>query len=210
MKNAKSLMLSGLLGSVIGLFSLTAMAADPEYHGLRVEPPKSIHPSILITQNGESATFPFASGKWQMVFFGYTHCPDVCPVTMQKASKLLQKLGDDAGRLQVVFVSIDAGRDRPEILKSFLAPHDPRITGLTGDPEAMQMLANEFGVLTRRFQGKTALAYTLEHSSFLYLLDPRGRVSLLYPATSEIAGMADDLRRLIAAPQEGQAGLNGS
>jgi protein SCO1/2 len=98
--------------------------------------------------------------------------------------------------MQVVFISIDSGRDNPAAMQEFTGKIDDRILGLTGEPEALQTVANEFGVLTRRFQGKTALAYTLEHSSFLYLLDPAGRVRLMYPATADIPAMANDLQRL--------------
>src|SRR4030067_1560757 len=81
-------------------------------------------------------------------------------------------------------------------LRNFIKQCEVRAVGLSGDPEALQAVANEFGVLVRRFQGKTALAYALEHSAFLYLLDPQGRVRLLYPGSAEISGIAADLRRL--------------
>jgi protein SCO1/2 len=173
-----------------------AAAAAPEYHGLHVEPPKAVHGATLLNHQGQSVTFPLKTARWQLVAFGYTHCPDVCPMTLHKTALLLKQLGAQAGRMQVVFISIDSGRDNPAAMQEFTGKIDDRILGLTGEPEALQTVANEFGVLTRRFQGKTALAYTLEHSSFLYLLDPAGRVRLMYPATADIPAMANDLQRL--------------
>ncbi len=173
-----------------------APSATAEFHGLRVEPPKAIHGAALLNSQGQATVFPLKTSGWQLVAFGYTHCPDVCPMTLHKTAMLLEQLGAEAKRVQVVFISIDSGRDNPQAMKDFTGKIDARILGFTGDPEALQALANEFGVLTRRFQGKTALAYTLEHSSFLYLLDPAGRVRLMYSATADIPAMANDLRRL--------------
>ncbi|MBI5612200.1 MAG: SCO family protein [Gammaproteobacteria bacterium] len=193
MRTVKSLCLAALWAA-IG-WSAGAGAA-PEFQGLRVEPPKAIRGGALLDAQNRPVTFPLNTGKWQLAVFGYTHCPDVCPMTLHKAALLLEQLGADAARLQPVFISIDSGRDNPAAMQAFTGQFDARIVGLTGDPEALQAVANEFGVLTRRFQGKTALAYTLEHSSFLYLLDPAGRARLMYPATADIPAMANDLRRL--------------
>lgn len=174
----------------------TALAAPAEFIGLRVEPPKVLRGGMLLDQNARDTAFPIQRDTWQLVFFGYTHCPDVCPMTLHKTGMLLKELGSQSARVTPVFISIDSGRDNPESLRAFLKQFDVPAVGLSGDPEALQTVANEFGVMVRRFQGKTALAYTLEHSSFLYLLDPQGRVRFLYPGTADITGIAADLRRL--------------
>lgn len=173
-----------------------AAPAQSSWRGLRVEPPRSIAAQSLLDHDGRSTRFPAAHASWQLAFFGYTRCPDVCPLTLHKTRMLLNSLGPEAARLQVMFLSIDTTRDDPAAVKQFVTRHDPRILGLTGDMENMQQVANGFGVLTRRFQGKTALAYTMEHSSFLYLIDPAGRVRMMYPATTEIQDIAADLRQL--------------
>jgi protein SCO1 len=174
----------------------SALAGPAEFNGLRIEPPKTLHGSVLLDQNARDIVFPLKRNTWQLVFFGYTHCPDICPMTLHKTGLLLKELGPESVRVTPVFISIDSGRDNPEALRAFIKQFDIPAVGLSGDPEALQTVANEFGVMVRRFQGKTALAYTLEHSSFLYLLDPQGRVRFLYPGTAEIAGIAADLRRL--------------
>lgn len=191
-----------LAASALGLLLVAgpALASQSGMLGLRVEPPKAIRGETLLDHDGRQTRFPLTAGAWQLAFFGYTHCPDVCPVTLHKARLLLDQLGPEAARLQVLFLSIDTTRDNPAQVKQFVTRHDARIRGLTGDTEAMQAVANEFGVLTRRFQGKTALAYTLEHSSFLYLLDPQGRVRVMYPATADLKDIAHDLRKLWGVP----------
>lgn len=185
----------GVFGAVLLFWSVAGTAAT-EFQGLRVVPPKVIHGGTLLDSQGQPAVFPLKTGRWQLVVFGYTHCPDVCPMTLHKTALLLEQLGVEAARLQPVFISIDSDRDNPAAMQAFTGQFDARIVGLTGEPEALRAAANEFGVLLRRFQGRTALAYTLEHSSFLYLLDPAGRVRLMYPATADTPAMADDLRRL--------------
>jgi protein SCO1/2 len=170
-----------------------ASAADP---GLRVEPPKAIVGAALIDSQGRPTAFPLKNGKWQLVFFGYTHCPDVCPMTLHKTAMFLKALGGQAGRVQPVFITVDSQRDNPKAVGEFTVKFDKRVLGLTGDAETLQTVANEFGVLTRRFQGKTALAYTLEHSSFLYLLDPLGRVRLMFPATADVAALTHEVEKM--------------
>jgi protein SCO1/2 len=168
--------------------------------GLAVEPPKAIASMQLVDQDGSPASFPASDGRWQLVFFGYTHCADVCPMTLHKIARVLEQLGSKAERLSVAFVSLDNSRDSPQRLKEYLRQYDARVRGLTGDAERLQAVANELGVLVRRYQGKTALAYTLHHSSLIYLLDERGRARRMYAANADIGEMAAELERLLPAP----------
>ena len=178
------------------LVACASHAASEPYHGLRVEPPKPLQIHKLVDARGPEVSFPLKSESWQLVFFGYTHCPDVCPMTLHKTSMLMKMLGAQQTRLTPVFISIDSVRDQPEALNTYIGQFDVPAVGLTGDAETLQGVANEFGVMTRRFQGKTALAYRLDHSSFLYLLDPQGRVRMLYPGNAEVDGIASDLKKL--------------
>lgn len=170
-------------------------AAESDTQGLRVEPPKSIHVRQLVNQDGQTVNFP-ALGRWQLAFFGFTTCPDICPVTLQKAAVILKHLGAEAAGLDVVFLSVDSDRDRPDVVRTFVGKHDARIRGLTGEAGAVQAVANEFGVIARRYQGKTALSYRIEHSSFLYLLDPQGRIVVFYPEKIGADQVVSDLKQL--------------
>lgn len=181
--------------------ALTVLGADKEIQGLKVAPPKTIHSHTLINQDSKTVLFP-ASGRWQLAFFGFTSCPDICPVTMQKASQVLKKLGSRANELEAVFLSIDSGRDEPDVVKKFVSAHASHITGLTGEAGAVQAVANEFGVIARRYQGKTALSYRIEHSSFLYLLDPQGRIVMLYPEKVGYQQVAADFEQLSMATKK--------
>lgn len=178
------------------VFVAPVSEAAGRQQGLVIAPPRVVQPQSLINQQARDVLFPSDAGTWQLVVFGYTHCPDVCPMTLHKTAQLLNRLGADSERLRVVFISIDSARDDTKAMKSFVEKFDTRIVGLTGEPEALQAVANDFGILTRRFQGKTALAYTMVHSSLLYLLDTSGRVRMMYPGGTEIEVLTADLRRL--------------
>ena len=185
----------GLMAAMLWVACLPAQAADNDALGLRVEPPKAINVHALINQDGQAVSFP-AKGKWQLAIFGFTSCPDICPVTLQKAAVVLKRLGAKAAELEVVFLSVDSDRDQPDVVKKFVSVHDARIQGLTGAAGAVQAVANEFGVIARRYQGKTAMEYRIEHSSFLYLLDPQGRIVIFYPEKIGPEQVVADLERL--------------
>ncbi len=176
----------------------TVHAGQTPLHGLRVEPPKPVPVRQLVDHNGLPVSFPAGDGRWKLVFFGYTSCPDVCPTTMHRIVQILGRLGEEKKRLRAVFISIDGQRDKPEVLKSFVRYFHADITGLTGDPREVVALENLFGVTTRKIRGETAFAYTLAHSVFMYLLDPSGRLRYMYPASATPAAIAEDLTRLLA------------
>jgi len=196
--NRYSIVLQRMVVCSLAWLALPAWGADNDVQGLKVAPAKTIQVHTLVNQDSKAVAFP-AVGKWQLAFFGFTSCPDICPITMQKASQVLKKLGPRAGELEAVFLSIDSDRDQPEVLKKFVSTHASQITGLTGEAGAVQTVANEFGVIARRYQGKTALSFRIEHSSFLYLLDPQGRIVMLYPEKVGYQQVAADFERLSAA-----------
>ena len=171
-------------------------AADSGYEGLLVEPAKKLSPQPLTNHEGKHVDLPVSNGHMKFVFFGYTGCPDVCPMTLQKIKTLIRKLGEEANDLDFYFVSIDPQRDSTDQLKSFVSYYDPKITGITGEPRSIKALENEFGILTRRFQGKSAFAYTLEHSVFIYLLDSQGYLRVMYPASIPVGAIINDIERL--------------
>jgi len=165
--------------------------------GLQVEPPKKINPVELINHRGKTEMFPQAKKQWRLVFFGYTRCPDICPTTMYTVSQVVKRLGDEAKKLQVVFISIDGQRDTPMDMSRFVGFYGKDVLGLTGDPMAVSKISKQFGITTRKFQGKTALAYTLQHSIYLYLLDTSGNIRYMYTAADSPKLISDDLKILL-------------
>lgn len=149
--------------------------------------------------NGQARTLADFRGKVVVVFFGYTHCPDVCPTTMAELASAMKKLGADADKVQVLFVTADPERDTPEILKQYVAAFDPRFLGLRGTPEQTARAAKDFKVLIQKNPGSDANNYTVDHSSGTYLYDPQGRlrVYVSYGQGSDV--FAHDIAALLKA-----------
>jgi protein SCO1/2 len=140
-------------------------------------------------------------GKAVVIFFGYTHCPDICPTTlsaMQEAMRLLGPEGGLADRVQVLFVTVDPERDTAELLAGYVPWFDPRFIGLYGDVQATLAAAKEFHVFYAKVKGDTALGYSIDHTATSYAYDPQGRLRLLIRQDETPQNIADDLRKLLA------------
>lgn len=167
-----------------------------KYQGILLKPEKEIKSHTMINHDGEDVSFPSSSGKYQLVFFGYTSCPDICPTTLHKIKQVIRKVKNN-DKIDYFFVSIDTARDKPEHLKNYVNFFHPKIKGITGTLHNVKGIENEFGILTRKFQGKTALAYQLEHSVFMYLLNKEGKLMLMYPGSTSSKQMVGDLNLLL-------------
>ena len=130
-------------------------------------------PFELTTHAGKRLSSAELAGKPFAVFFGFTHCPDVCPTTLLELSALIEKLGPDADRMRFLFISVDAERDTPEQLKLYLSNFDRRITGLTGTPEEIAAVAKAYGVFYRKVATKNGFTY--DHTAVVYLMGKDGR-----------------------------------
>jgi protein SCO1/2 len=131
-------------------------------------------PFKLVNQDGKAVDQTVLKGKWTAVFFGFTYCPDVCPTTLQTLGTAAQGLGADANKLQIVFISVDPGRDTPKALKAYLAsPGFPKnVIGLTGTPDQIAAVAKAYRVYyAKEGEGET---YLVNHTSLIYLMNPKG------------------------------------
>ncbi len=163
-------------------------------------PPAAVGgPFQLVDQNGQMATEKVLKGKWSAVFFGFTYCPDVCPGTLQGLSAANQILGAKAKDLQIVFISVDPGRDDVKQMKTYLsADFVPKTTlGLTGTPGQVAAAAKAYRVYYAKVGDGPG--YTVDHSTAIYLMDPKGRFTTVIPYNlppEDIARrIADAMRR---------------
>jgi protein SCO1 len=137
-------------------------------------------------------------GKAVVVFFGFTHCPDVCPTTLADTAHAVRSLGRDAERVQVLMVTVDPERDTPKILGDYVTAFDPSFLGLHGELAATQRVAKDFKIyFEKRKAGDT---YSVDHSGQSYVIDPRGRLRLLVRPERIGADLAADLRTVLAEP----------
>jgi len=151
----------------------------------------------LTDHNGQQRHLTDFRGKVVVVFFGFTHCPDVCPTTLMELARALKTLGPDAQHVQVLMVTVDPERDTPEVLKQYVTALDPSFLGLTGDPDAISRAAREFKVFYQKSPGGAPGAYSVDHSSGSYVFDPAGRLRLLVSYGQGAEVFAHDIRELL-------------
>jgi protein SCO1/2 len=150
----------------------------------------------LTTANGSAVTERSYRGKWLLVYFGYTFCPDACPTALSAIAAALERLGPLADRVQPLFVTVDPERDTPAVVADYVRAFDPRIIGLIGTPEQTAAAAREFRVYyVARKLGDDE--YAIDHSSFLYLINPQGEFVRLLTGDLPGHSLADALRPLL-------------
>jgi protein SCO1/2 len=136
-------------------------------------------------------------GKAVVVFFGFTHCPDVCPTTLADMAQVVRQLGADGERVQVLFVTVDPERDTQAVLAKYVPAFDARFLGMRGDLDATRAVAKEFKVYFERRPGATPGAYSVDHSAQAYVIDPQGRLRLFVRHERIAEDLAPDLRALL-------------
>lgn len=136
-------------------------------------------------------------GKAVVVFFGYMRCPDVCPTTLTEIAEAKKLLGPDGSRVQGVFITVDPERDKPELLKAYMANFGPDFVALRGTPEQIAAVAKDFKVFYKKVEGKTPDSYTMDHSAASYVYDPKGQLRLYTRYGTGAQALADDLKILL-------------
>ena len=150
-------------------------------------------PFSLIDQNGIARTDRDYRGKYLLVFFGYTYCPDVCPTTLAVMKSALGMIGSRADRIVPLFITVDPKRDSPEKLKTYLSSFGPRFVGLTGDERAIASVAKEYRVYYQTRPASNGGDYTVDHSGIVYLMDGNGAFIANYSLDTSPDAMAQDL-----------------
>jgi protein SCO1/2 len=151
----------------------------------------------LLDASGKRTTLADFKGKVVVLFFGYTHCPDVCPGTLAELALVKQQLGADGDRMQVVFVTLDPERDRPEILKEYVPAFDPTFVGLYGDADATARTAKDFKVYYKKVPGSGSGTYTLDHTAAAFVFDPQGRLRLFASYGQDPEALVHDIKQLL-------------
>jgi len=195
-----------LLGLIVGFGVYLWTLASPDVpdfgdaaHVLPV--PVELPDFALVDQRGEAFDRSRLEGHWSLLFFGYTYCPDVCPITLQslgRVRKLLDGEGGAAAATQMVFVSVDPARDSVPRLAEYVAFFFPSLVGATGDPGEIDRLTAAVGVFHQEAQGERPDEYLVDHSSSLYLVDPRARLHAVLHEPRDVPEFVDLLRKVEA------------
>jgi protein SCO1/2 len=162
-------------------------------------------PFTLVSTNGDTVTDRVYRGKWLLIFFGYTFCPDACPTALYNISVALEKLGPDASKLQPLFITADPQRDTHEVMAEYLKAFDPRIIGLTGTQAQIDSVAKEYRVYVAQETAEREGDYLVSHSAYTYLIDPQGKFVNVIAGSAAGEEIAAWLRK-----EMGQPGGNGN
>jgi protein SCO1 len=166
------------LGSGAAALALPARAFRPISAAAQIATPpqgSNVHFALTAT-DGTAVTEESYPGKWLAIYFGYTFCPDICPTTMMELAQAFRALGPRAAAVQAIFVTVDPRRDKPDILAEYLKSFDQRFVGLTGTSAQISAAAKSFNVFYERNDIDNG-NYTYDHSSYIYLIDPGGKLA---------------------------------
>ncbi|HUK60408.1 MAG TPA: SCO family protein [Stellaceae bacterium] len=158
-------------------------------------------PFALQASDGTTVTDQTYHDKWQLIYFGYTLCPDACPTALNEIAGALQQLGPDAAKVQPIFITVDPARDTPKVMGEYVKAFDPRIIGLTGSADAIATAAREFRVYYAKVADKDAPdGYLMDHSSVIYVMRPGdGRFVATFTHETTANEMAERLKKLVSA-----------
>jgi protein SCO1/2 len=150
-------------------------------------------PYALTDQDGKPRASSDFAGKYQLIYFGYTFCPDVCPTTLALMGAALDRLGPTQDRIVPVFITIDPERDTPEVLKKYVAAFGPRFVGLTGTPDEIAKVEKEYRVYAKKGPVENG-TYAMDHSSVIYLMGPDGKLASFYDEATTPEDLAQKIK----------------
>jgi protein SCO1/2 len=183
------LLVAMLLLGAGGFLWLTGASGGPSVGG----------PFTLVGDTGKTVTNRDFRGKYMLVYFGYTYCPDVCPTTLNAVAQAMDKLGPKAKDVQPIFITVDPERDTPAVMKQYVSAFSPALIGLTGTPEQIAAVAREYRVYyAKHVTGPGPNDYSMDHSSIIYLMGPDGKFIAPIVADQSGANMAKDIAKLVS------------
>jgi protein SCO1/2 len=153
-------------------------------------------PFSLIDQDGKALSDRDLKGKPSLIFFGFTHCPDICPTTLFEISEVMRALGKDAERINALFITVDPDRDTPAVIKDYLSSFDRHVRGATGNQQQIDAVTKEYRVYAKKAPTKDG-DYSMDHSAVVYLMDKDGRFVAPFSLKRPPAEAADALRKYL-------------
>jgi protein SCO1/2 len=173
----------------------SAASAADLYIGDLVQPPVQLRDFTLPSHTGDLMSLSDLDGQWRVIFFGYLHCPDFCPLTLAEYRRVKMLLGDDAERVEFVYISVDGARDTPQALREYLDNFDPEFIGLSGDDETLARIQPDYGFYyQRRLDSGSQAVYIIDHSTRSYLVDPSGQLRATFTYDVNPDAIAEAIR----------------
>lgn len=184
------------LGLALGWLLITWLR-PPAYHGMEVNSQTPVTNFTLTGSGGQPVSLVDFRGQVVVLFFGYTHCPDVCPGTMNELKRMMTALDGRGREVQVLMVTLDPERDTPEAMAAYVTHFHPSFIGLTGGEEAIIAASAPLGIFYERHEGTAASGYLVDHTASVLVLDKQGRLRLVYPFGTAGEDIAADVRYLV-------------
>ncbi len=186
--------------ALLAALSLAAPAAAQLGHHMPAEETSGINPRYLLQDpRGRSVTNEDFRGRFQLIAFGYTYCPDVCPTTLVEMAAILKQLGDQAERMQPIFITVDPERDSGKVLQTYTEFFDPRILGLTGSPALVRRAADNFKIRYAKVREPGNDNYAVDHSAGMILLGPDGEFIKKFAFATPVDNIVRALEEILAA-----------
>jgi protein SCO1/2 len=178
---------------------ITACSPKPEFKNIDITGSTAFGKDFsLVDPDGKVRTLADFKGKVVVMFFGYTQCPDVCPTTLTEMKEVMNILGSQADKVQVLFVTVDPERDTPEVLKQYVPAFDPRFLGLRpADEASLEKVTKDFKIYYKRVPGSSPGSYTIDHTAGSYAFDPDGHLRLYIKHAQGPETLAHDLKELL-------------
>ena len=188
-----------IVTAVIGLTMLVEFVFRKPYsfHGTVIDPPLPVTDFSLQTANEEVFRLSEQKGKIVLLFFGYTSCPDVCPVTLATFKQVNDNLGEDAQKVRFVMITADPDRDTPDKVAEYAARFNPEFIGLSGDMTALDSIWKELGVFVEKQESGSATGYLVSHTASVYVLNQSGSLFMTFPYGTTATEIADDIRQIL-------------
>ena len=188
-----------IVTAVIGLTMLVEFVFRKPYsfHGTVIDPPLPVTDFSLQTANEEVFRLSEQKGKVVLLFFGYTSCPDVCPVTLATFKQVNDNLGEDAQKVRFVMITADPDRDTPDKVAEYAARFNPEFIGLSGDMTALASIWKELGVFVEKQESDSAAGYLVSHTASVFVLNQSGSLFMTFPYGTTATEIADDIRQIL-------------
>jgi protein SCO1/2 len=199
MNKKTSYTLLSILMSILGLVLIVGFVVRKPYsfHGTVIDPPFPVPNFSLVTANGESFRLSDQKGKIVLLFFGYTSCPDVCPITLATFKQVHEQLGDDAQKVRFVMITADPDRDTPDRVAEYAARFNSDFIGLSGSQADLERVWKLLGVFVEKQDSGSAAGYLVSHTASVYVIDHNGSLLMTLPYGTSAIDMADDLTALL-------------
>lgn len=187
----------GLLVVGLLLAGWQILSGGYTFQGSLIDPPAPAADFTLTDQNGQAFQLSSQQGKVVLIFFGYTNCPDVCPITLTDFKRIKTELGDLAAEVRFVLITVDPERDTVERLGLYLPSYDPAFYGLTGTREQLEPVWKSYGVYQAQQESGSAVGYLVDHAARIYAIDQQGNWRLTYPFEMDRGAVIEDVRQLL-------------